>query len=941
MKPLVLHSYSRRAFAAVVSCWSLLFLSNDPVLGQCAFSAAKTPAAGAPIQLWGDLEPWDTGALPNARDNSDWNQIGSFETHPYAISMDVEQNWVFLAQNRRFQIWNANTLPGSFNVPNFDISLTSMANSGLVYTDSGHSFFVIQDIDAPPNNSNVVAMVGVDGMGMGVYNTTNKANPSLIYQDHGGGRYARQVYTTTIGGRHYAFVAGSQDTALPGGAFVYDLSAALTLTSTPCVEARPSGSSLCPGVYQGKIGSRTNVRYIDGAGDFVVLSSTFSPDGFEIWDVSTPSAPTRVMNALTSDPVYGVAMWQDGSSYYLAIRTTSEARVYNVSCITGGTCNLGSPAWSQSNTVSGSERTVTFSRSNSTPFVYYGTSQECLSGNQNEWLLDVSNPSSPVDISPQGTVVIGGQAVSYWGWYYWNNGVHGFNRTAPRMGKFSGEYFFRAGYSIFDVHKRTGGSPPVASFSWAPLEIYPGTSIQFTDGSTGSPDGWDWDFLPDGVPSNSSQQNPNGVSFPSPGTKTINLEASNSAGSDMTSRSLQVLPAAPNIGNVAAVPNPALICQPVTFTAQGVTGQPPLGFSWVVRDNQGASVATGSTNPFTWSTSPGDLAGSPYSAEVTVMNSTDSDMSTSPPVSLSSLPPLPQSETFTPIITSEDPPTSGTVQFMVSVGGATEWNWNFGDNPGGGPDGDGYEGWTSDPILGPSPTNVFDTAGIYSVRVKVRNCLESASESSALEVEILSVVPLVADFSAVLFCQAGTCFADAGDPITFNDDSLGEPEFWDYDWDGDGSFEDAGNTSPVASHAYDDPGLFRPVLRVRKGASQNTFEHEFVINVGNVDPDPSISVSGPGSVVIDSLATFNATASDCAPVSTGWTWTTDGGSGASTGPSIDLSWSTPGTKTVTASNSACGSAQGSSMITVIDATAIFVDGFEAGDTSAWTLTVTP
>ncbi|MCH9649119.1 MAG: PKD domain-containing protein [Deltaproteobacteria bacterium] len=902
---------------------SLMLSLSLPASSQCALDEDKTPARGAPSQLWGELAPFDTGQLPNPRDNTDWNQIGDFETHPYAISLDVEQNWVFLAQNRRFQIWNASTLPGSFNVPQFDIGLRSMETAGLIYTDSGHSFFVFEDIDAPPNNSNVVALVGVDGMGMAVYNTTNKSAPQLTYQDHGGGRYAKQVYVTTISGQHYAFVAAPQATALPGGVFAYNLSTALAVPSPPCIEARPTGAANCPNVYLGKLGSRTNARFIDGAGNFVAFSSTFSPDGVEIWDVAAPSNPQQVMNALTSEPVYGVAMWQQGSSHFLALRTTNQARIYDVSCISSGSCNLGSPLWTQTINTGGNERTVTFSRSGSTPFIYYGSSQECLSGNQNEWLFDVSNPSSPNDISPQGTTVINGEAVSYWGWYYWDNGVHGFNRTAPRMGKFSGDYFFRAGYAIFDVHRRTSGSPPNASFSWSPTLIYPDTPINFTDTSSGAPTAWDWDFLTDGVPGSSSQQNPNGVRFPTVGNKTVNLDVTNPAGSDNTSMNLQVLAPEPTVSSVSVAPNPALICQPVTFTAQGVTGQPPLNFAWEVKNNQGATVATGTVNPFVWTSAPADQGDSPFTAEVTVTNSSDSAMATSPSLTLNPLSPLPQSGTFTPVIVGENPPTGASVEFMVTAAGATEWNWNFGDNPGGGPNNDGYEGWTSDPSDGPNPTHVYGSIGTYQVRVKVRNCVESEQESAALSVQIVNVVPVTAGFEPVLFCQAGSCFADVNEPITFNDTSTGPPSFWDYDWDGNSTFEDNNNTSPVTTHTYTSTGNFTPRLRVRLNGQTDIYTLPFVIRVesggggGGGDP-PRITVSGPTTGNINQNLTFTASASDCTATSNGWVWTANGATGSSTTSSIQLSWPTSGNKVVTArnSNSSCGTASDSHIIAI-------------------------
>ncbi len=919
--------------------FGLLLVLGLPGNGQqCSFSLDKTPARGVPSQLWGELVPWDTGVFPNARDSSDFDTtIGTYETHPYAMALDVEQNWVFLADNLRFQIWNGSTLPGSFNVPMMDRSFTAMTNEGVVVADGTHSFYVLQDIDAPPNNSNLVALAAADGVGLVVYDTTNKSAPTFLYQDHGNGRHAQEVYVTTLGGQHYAFVA-AKTAAVPGGLFAYNLSAAGNLTP-PCVEARPAGPNLCPGVYQGKIGTRNHVPHIDGAGNFVVLSSEAFPDGFEIWNVLTPSAPLRVMTGLSSTAVDAVAMWQQGSSFYLALRTTDQARIYNVSCITGGSCSLGSPLWSQDMSPPGSSGFVTFSRSGSTPFVHFGTGDECLMGDQFEWLFDVSDPSSPRDISPQGTIVNNGESVSYWGWYYYGNEGHGFNHMAPRMGKFFGDYFFRAAVSVFDVHRRTGGSPPTAGFSWSPTEIYPGTPVNFNDSSTGSPNAWDWDFE-DGSPASSSQENPSGITFSSFGNKTVQLEATHGSGSGNTSQEVPVLNPIPNIPSVTASPNPALICQPVTFQAPGVTGQQPLTLTWEVKNDQNITVDTGSGSSHIWQTSPSDAPGT-YTGILTALNGSGSDVGSSPAVTLTALPALPTSGTFTPIITSENPPTSGTVDFAVSIAGATEWNWNFGDNAGGGPNGDGYVGWTSNPLTGPSPSHSYSDVGSYDVRVKVRNCLESERESDSLPVVIDSVLQLVAEFRAVLFCSGGVCFADEDQIITFIDLSSGDPDSWDYDWDGDGDFEDANNSSPVTSFSYLNPGIFRPRLRVRRGASQNIFQHAFLINVGGVDPDPSIEVTGPASAQVGAPANFTASAMDCSPITNGWSWNTSGGTGSSSTSMIEISWTTAGTKTVTASNSGCGSALGTTTIFITDGTMIFADGFESGNTGNWSAAVTP
>src|SRR5262249_5391551 len=156
----------------------------------------------------------------------------------------------------------------------------------------------------------------------------------------------------------------------------------------------------------------------------------------------------------------------------------------------------------------------------------------------------------------------------------------------------------------------------------------------------------------------------------------------------------------------------------------------------------------------------------------------------------------------------------------VSVPGATEWSWDFGD-------GAGPTGWTNDPATGPNPSHTYTAAATYQVRVQVRNCVNlGGAASAALAVQVTHTTPLVAGFAPV--CSFGICAFQTGSPVAFTDSSIGAG-CWDYDWEGTGggSFPDAGHTLPVASHTYDNAGTFHPALRVHRGgcagAEQSTF----------------------------------------------------------------------------------------------------------------------
>lgn len=80
---------------------------------------------------------------------------------------------------------------------------------------------------------------------------------------------------------------------------------------------------------------------------------------------------------------------------------------------------------------------------------------------------------------------------------------------------------------------------PVAGFSISDNLICAGECVDFTDQSTNTPTSWTWDFTPN-QPNSSTDQDPSGICFTTPGTYQVTLIAANSAGSDTISQSLTV-----------------------------------------------------------------------------------------------------------------------------------------------------------------------------------------------------------------------------------------------------------------------------------------------------------------------------------------------------------------------------------------------------------------
>ncbi len=905
----------------------------------CQFLTCRAPASAVPAALWGELKPTDTGQLPADRDNTDFDEFDDppGENEPHWMSVDIENGWIFAAINHGFQIWDARTTPAQ------PVRVKVYGRTKFPHWPSDpHVGDPVRDLDAPPGIDTVLAVALAGDGGLSIFNTTNKTDQSPArYADIA--KEVPQVYAGRINSTNYAFAA-----TRTSGLLAYNMTAAANLTGV-CTEETP-GQTGC-GAYVGRLGSRSGFSFVDGAGDatgaqhWVAASSGLFARGFELWKVSNPASPTLMASWLPTEFVHGVALWRKGSSYYLGTRVvtagnTTQARIYDVSCIAGASCPASAPApvWTRSSLPgTSSEYFLTDSQGSGRDFLFLGSDDRCGSGLQNDWLYDVSNPAAAFDVTPPAGLV-GGQQTGYWGWYYRRNPT-GFNFVNPRVGKFAGKYFYRSAYTLFDIHELTTGGPPAAAFGYTPSQVYRGEPIDFTDQSTGVPNQWAWTFS-GATPSSSTAQNPANVVFNSVGGKAVTLVATNSQGSSTpASQTVTVLDPAAQVGTAAGTPSPALVCQNVSFQASGVSGLAPITFAWQVRNSVGGLVASGgNVNPFLWNTASATPGA--YTATVTVSNSAGSDNATSPAVTVNGLPSLDFTSPGDAPETLNGPPFgSGLVQFRIQSLGATEWRWDFGDGT--------TPVWTSDSVNGPQPTHTYDDEGVYDVTVEIRNCQQGAITSQETTVSIPNTTPLVAGFSQEgLFCTGVGCFVDVDQPITFLDSSSGDPDFWDYDWDGDGTYEDSGHTSPVNSHAYADEGTFEPKLRVRRAAIESVYTHDDLIFVGDGGaPDVDVTTPGQGEVGLELVAT--AAASNCTPPPTAYTWNIGDANhgaivGSDTGASITVTYSTDGirTLTATAANGACPGTAGSAQVTIVaGAAGVFADGFESGDMLLWSTVI--
>ena len=500
--------------SALVFVLCLTALPARPAAAQtcdrsgCGIISCGTPATPAPASFWGELQPSDIGPLPISRDSTAFDEFHqAYSSFPWFTGLDIQNGYLVDGLAYGLQVSDLRTHPAA---PDFlgSIPFTKFP----VWVDSAEEKWPLQDLAMPAGIDTIATLAGHAGIGLAVVDLTDKTQPRFLYQSYK--KNGEAVYATTLGGTQYAFLAASGGSP-SGGLFAYNLTQA---RQTPgCSESAPADPVACPGVYVGRIGSRVSVSFIHGVDNFIALASG-AGSGFEIWNVADPAHPHLALTALNDTPVcsfdlrsvYGVALWKDAQShYYVGLRTekysctlqrnVNEARVYDVSCITGTCSGLGAPLFSQELDSGTSSYFVTYSNSFGAPFLYFGSDDKCRGGSQREWLFDVSNPASVRDITPP---------TGYWGWYY-RGGPTGFNSAMPRRGKFYNEYFYRSALSFADIHRHTVGVASTAAFTWTPGEVYPGTSVTFQDTSTAFPTGWTWTFTDSPASAASAASPPN------------------------------------------------------------------------------------------------------------------------------------------------------------------------------------------------------------------------------------------------------------------------------------------------------------------------------------------------------------------------------------------------------------------------------------------------
>jgi PKD repeat protein len=455
----------------------------------------------------------------------------------------------------------------------------------------------------------------------------------------------------------------------------------------------------------------------------------------------------------------------------------------------------------------------------------------------------------------------------------------------------------------------TGGTPPpptlAAHFSANPTSGQAPLTVQFTDESTGSIAGWDWNFG-DGS-THSTTQDPSHT-YNAAGNFTATLTVTG-AGGATSSKSQTVTvtngtsSSQPVITLTATQPDAYFsgeVPGTVNFHRTGDTSQ-----AYEVNWTFGGTAVNGvdfqqlpTNSPFPAGQSDATLTITPINHGQTGDKTVIVTLASGAAYQIGS----PNNATITihaantaPVAGFTANPGSGqtplTVQFTdTSTGSPTNWNWNFGDG--------------SADSSAQNPSHTYSTAGTFTASLTVTgNGGQTSSASHTITVTNTSVQPVTASFSA------NPTSGQAPLTVTFTDQSTGPVTAWNWNF-GDG----ATSTSQNPSHTYNNAGSFTASLTVTGSGGQTSSASHTITATNAPLPVTAGFAASPSSGAAPLSVQF--TDQSTGPV-TAWNWNFgDGATSTSQNPSHTYSSTGSFTATLTVTGSSGQTSSASRSITV-------------------------
>lgn len=380
-------------------------------------------------------------------------------------------------------------------------------------------------------------------------------------------------------------------------------------------------------------------------------------------------------------------------------------------------------------------------------------------------------------------------------------------------------------------------TPPAAAFAGTPTSGCTPLTVQFTNQSSSNATSWSWSF-PGGTPSTSTAQNPT-VVYNTPGSYTVSMTASNSAGSNTATQANYITT---NTTATAGFTN-SVNGNIASFTN---TSNNATSYAWNFGDG-GTSTDTNPTHTY--------AADGTYTVVLSATNACGTVTSTQSVVIVT-----PPAAAFVGNPTSGCGPLS--VQFTnQSSSNATSWSWTF---PGGTPSSSTEQ----------NPTVVYNTPGSYTVTMTATN---SAGSNTSTQTNYITVQPNT---------TATYTFATTGNTTAFTNTSSNATSYaWNF---GDGGT----STTANPSHTYAGEGTYTVVLTATGPCGTNTSTQQVIISSLPVAAFTANPTSGCGPLTVQYQDQSSSS-------TTSWSWSFPGGTpSTSTAQNPSVVYSTPGSYNV-------------------------------------------
>jgi PKD repeat protein len=394
-----------------------------------------------------------------------------------------------------------------------------------------------------------------------------------------------------------------------------------------------------------------------------------------------------------------------------------------------------------------------------------------------------------------------------------------------------------------------GDRPPSAAFTMTPNPALTGQTVSFDASDSSDLDGtiakYEWDLDGDGSFETDSGTDPTvELSYSSPQAITVKLRVVDNSGSDATTtHSLTINNRSPT-ASFTGLPNPALTGQTVNF--DGSASSDPDGtiadYKWDLDGN--GSFETDSGTDAT--VSRAYASSSSVTVKLRVTDDGGATDTSSLELTVNNRAP---SATFT--VSPNPALTDQTVTFDASAsndpdGTITNYKWDL----------DGNGSFEVDTGSTDTVSRVYATSGPVTVRLLVTD--DDGTTAQASRTLTVNDRPPTASFTI------SPNPAPTGQTVNFDASASSDPDgtIADYEWDldGNGSFETDSGTDPTTSRSYASSGSVTVKLRVTDDEGKTNVASR-VLTINNRGPTASFTAS-PGAPLTAQPVNFDASASN-------------------------------------------------------------------------------